>query len=55
MKNAGRDAVILGCTEIPLVVSDLNSPLPTLDPHACWREQPCAGPWVRLQRRMQPS
>jgi UDP-glucose 4-epimerase len=34
MKNTGCDAVILGCTEIPLVVSDLNSPLPTLDPHA---------------------
>ena len=27
----GCDAVILGCTEIPLIVSDANSPLPTLD------------------------
>ena len=25
------DAVILGCTEIPLIMSDANSPLPTLD------------------------
>jgi aspartate racemase len=25
------DAVILGCTEIPLIVDDRNSPLPTLD------------------------
>ncbi|QYU69882.1 amino acid racemase [Leptolyngbya sp. 15MV] len=25
------DAVILGCTEIPLILSDANSPLPTLD------------------------
>jgi aspartate racemase len=25
------DAVILGCTEIPLIMSDSNSPLPTLD------------------------
>ena len=25
------DAVILGCTEIPLIVSDANSALPTLD------------------------
>lgn len=25
------DAVILGCTEIPLIMSDTNSPLPTLD------------------------
>jgi aspartate racemase len=31
MKNSGCDAVILGCTEIPLIVSDANSPLPTLD------------------------
>jgi aspartate racemase len=29
--EAGCDAVILGCTEIPLVVNDANSPLPTLD------------------------
>jgi aspartate racemase len=27
----GCEAVILGCTEIPLVVNDENSPLPTLD------------------------
>ena len=32
MKNdQGCDAVILGCTEIPLIISDSNSPLPTLD------------------------
>jgi len=31
MKDAGCDAVILGCTEIPLIISDENSPLPTLD------------------------
>jgi len=31
MKGEGCDAVILGCTEIPLVMSDANSPLPTLD------------------------
>jgi len=31
MKNEGCDAVILGCTEIPLVIGDANSPLPTLD------------------------
>jgi aspartate racemase len=31
MKDEGCDAVILGCTEIPLVMSDANSPLPTLD------------------------
>jgi len=31
MKQQGCDAVILGCTEIPLIVDDGNSPLPTLD------------------------
>jgi aspartate racemase len=31
MKDAGCDAVILGCTEIPLIMNDSNSPLPTLD------------------------
>jgi aspartate racemase len=31
MKSDGCDAVILGCTEIPLIVNDGNSPLPTLD------------------------
>ena len=27
----GIDAVVLGCTEIPLIMNDGNSPLPTLD------------------------
>jgi aspartate racemase len=31
LKCQGCDAVILGCTEIPLILSDANSPLPTLD------------------------
>jgi aspartate racemase len=31
MKDEGCDAVVLGCTEIPLIVNDTNSPLPTLD------------------------
>jgi aspartate racemase len=30
-KDEGCDAVVLGCTEIPLILSDANSPLPTLD------------------------
>jgi aspartate racemase len=29
--DAGCDAVILGCTEIPLIIDDTNSPLPLLD------------------------
>jgi len=31
MVEAGCDAVVLGCTEIPLLMHDGNSPLPTLD------------------------
>jgi aspartate racemase len=32
LKEEGCDAVILGCTELPLILDDANSPLPTLDP-----------------------
>ena len=31
LKNQGCDAVVLGCTETPLLMNDSNSPLPTLD------------------------
>ena len=31
LKANGCDAVVLGCTEIPLIIGDPNSPLPTLD------------------------
>jgi aspartate racemase len=31
LKDEGCDAVVLGCTEIPLLVTPENSPLPTLD------------------------
>ena len=31
MQHDGCDAVVLGCTEIPLIMGDANSPLPTLD------------------------
>jgi aspartate racemase len=31
LQAQGCDAVVLGCTELPLVLSDANSPLPTLD------------------------
>ncbi len=31
LKAEGCDAVVLGCTEIPLIISDANSALPTLD------------------------
>jgi len=31
MKSEGCDAVVLGCTEIPLIITPENSPLPVLD------------------------
>ena len=31
LRDQGCDAVVLGCTEIPLLMNDSNSPLPTLD------------------------
>lgn len=31
LKDEGCDAVVLGCTEIPLLVMPESSPLPTLD------------------------
>ncbi len=31
MKRDGAEAVILGCTEIPLILNDTNAALPTLD------------------------
>jgi aspartate racemase len=31
LKSEGCDAVVLGCTEIPLIMNDGNAPLPTLD------------------------
>jgi aspartate racemase len=31
MKGEGCDAVVLGCTELPLIMDDSKAPLPTLD------------------------
>jgi aspartate racemase len=31
LKAGGCDGVVLGCTELPLVIGEVNSPLPTLD------------------------
>ena len=31
LKGQGAECVILGCTEIPLIITEENSPLPTLD------------------------
>jgi aspartate racemase len=59
LRDAGADCVILGCTEIPLVVHDGNSPLPCLDTTRLLaryavaealsdRELDRAGGWVRI-------
>jgi len=31
LQQQGCDAVVLGCTELPLIIDDSNSALPTLD------------------------
>jgi aspartate racemase len=31
LAHRGADAVVLGCTELPLIIGEANSPLPTLD------------------------
>jgi aspartate racemase len=31
LKGVGCDALILGCTELPLIIEDASSPMPTLD------------------------
>ncbi|AUC97579.1 hypothetical protein CWS35_27520 [Bradyrhizobium sp. SK17] len=31
MKLCGCNAVVLGCTGVPIIITDSNSPLPTLD------------------------
>jgi aspartate racemase len=31
MKGRGCDGVVMACTELPLIVNDANSPLPTID------------------------
>jgi aspartate racemase len=49
MKGEGCDAVVLGCTEIPLVVNDANSSLPTLDSTRVLARAALAmsSPWTR--------
>ena len=58
LKSRGAECVILGCTEIPLIVNEANSPLPIADStrlHAkaavalAMDEEPLAveGGWVR--------
>ena len=43
MKGEGCDAVVLGCTEIPLIMNDANSPLPTLDSTRLLAREPHCG------------
>lgn len=48
MRREGCDAVVLGCTEIPLVMNDANSPLPVLDSTRLLAR-------AALRRALQPS
>ncbi len=55
MKDSGCDAVVLGCTEIPLIMDDTNAPLPTLDStrllaRAALRRAIAGGPGVTPRR-----
>jgi aspartate racemase len=58
LRSKGADCAVLGCTEIPLILSDANSPLPVLDStrllarHAVIealdeRPLPSGGGWLR--------
>ena len=44
----GCDAVVLGCTEIPLLIGAADSVLPVLDSTPCWPGRPCARPACRI-------
>jgi aspartate racemase len=58
---AGADCAILGCTEIPLIINEDNSPLPVLDStrllatyavrEALSGQRPgCSGGWVVIDQ-----
>ena len=60
MKDQGCDAVVLGCTELPLIVNPHDCPLPTLDStrllaraalREAMRDDQPAGPGDALERR----
>lgn len=40
LRDSGCDSVILGCTEIPLIISDSNSSIPTLNSNAKFQQNP---------------
>jgi aspartate racemase len=48
LKRRGATAVVLGCTEIPVVLSDANSPLPVVDATAALARRAVA--WSIAQR-----
>jgi aspartate racemase len=49
LRGRGCDAVVLGCTEIPLIINDQNSPLPTLDSTRLLAQEALAQAVERLQ------
>jgi aspartate racemase len=48
LKDRGANVVILGCTEIPVVLNDMNSPLPIVDATAALAKRAVA--WSRACR-----
>jgi aspartate racemase len=61
MQENGCDGVVLGCTEIPLLMNDANSPLPTLDStrllarRATVRRDRLISPFPSADRAAQPK
>jgi aspartate/glutamate racemase len=46
LKNQGCDAVVLGCTELPLLVAGAETPLPALDSTRILARPLCRKPCV---------
>ena len=47
LRERGCDAVVLGCTEIPLIIGDATRRCPRWTPPACWRARRCGARWRR--------
>ena len=55
MKNAGCNAAVLGCTEIPLIMNDGNSPCQRSTRPGCSLGRRCGARWLRNRRLSQRS
>jgi Aspartate racemase len=36
LQARGAEAIVLGCTELPMITSGIESPLPLIDPTLLW-------------------